>query len=122
MAEITVLPSTIEDIEAYSGSLPFVRARAMTARIDGEIVGLGGIAALPNGAAIAFLDLRAAMRSHAKFTLMRACRTGLRDAVARGITTISANASPDVKDARAFLERLGFRCTDPDAGVYIYEA
>lgn len=117
---IEVRPSTVRDIIEYSGDLPPFRVRAFTGLLNGKIIAIGGIAYLPNGAALAFLDANDEARVKAKLSLYKTAKRLVDECKARGITTINARASIDIEAAQRFLLRLGFKLTDPAARVFAY--
>lgn len=83
------------------------RARALTAFEGDKILGIGGIAMLPDGTALAFLHL-AEGAERKSVTLHKAALKILADAKARGIRTIVAQADPCRDTAERWLMRLGF--------------
>lgn len=87
--------------------LPY-RARAYTGLVDGEIKGIGGIAYLPDGTALAFLHLAEGAQRHA-VTLHKTAKRLLAEAVRRGTRKIIAQADPHEPTAERWLTRLGFK-------------
>lgn len=105
---IEIRPATLADILAYSGNLPFTRARAWVGVEDGKVLGVGGLAYLDNGAVIAFMDIDDTVRKSAKVSICKAARTAIRWAISNGLTEINALKADDVPAAERFLMRLGF--------------
>jgi RimJ/RimL family protein N-acetyltransferase len=104
---VALEPATPADFERLIGGRPCVRARALAARLDAEIIGIGGFLYLPDGTVWASMLVTPAGRRfpaavyRAGVLAMRlARRLGLREVL----------ASPDVNEpaAERFLERLGF--------------
>ncbi|WP_375408506.1 hypothetical protein [uncultured Methylobacterium sp.] len=101
------------------GGPPLTRIRAMSARVDGELVAIGGLAYLPDLTVVAFLEGHSAVKRW-PITIHKAVRAGLADAKRRGVRRIVAIAADDVEAAPRWLERLGFR-SDAAPGVYLWE-
>ena len=118
---IEVRASTVDDLIAHCGGLPAFRVRAYTGLIDGVVVAIGGIAYLPNGAVLAFLDAQDITRERAKLSLYKTAKKVVEDCRARGITQINAMPQVNIEAAERFLARLGFRLQDPDKRTFIYD-
>ncbi len=118
---IEVRPSTLADLVAHCGQLPPVRVRAYTGLMDGEIIAIGGVAYLPNGAVLAFLDASDITREKAKLSLYKTAKKVVEDCKRRGVTQINAMPQVDIEAAERFLARLGFRLEDPDKRTFIYD-
>lgn len=115
-----IRPSRSGDYEAITGEpIPF-RSTALTALVDGEIVGMGGVAHLPNGAFGAFAEITDAARQYP--VLMH--RTGLqamKRARLLGYRRLVALKGPGIDRAEAWLVRLGFeRELIDDVEVWIW--
>jgi hypothetical protein len=126
MPKVTLRPTVLADLPHVIGEpLPY-RIRAITALIDGRVIGMGGIAFPPDGPAIAFVQLApasqaetvgasepaAASMPEARRYPVAFHRAGLmamemirRSRVAQVVAT--ADASSDV--AIRWLKRLGFQ-------------
>lgn len=106
VTKFTLTPATEEDI-ATGGSFSY-RSHAVTARLDGEVIGVGGIGYPEHGAPILWGRLTDAIRKR-PVQLYKTTLAIIADARARGITTLVAAADPTVPAAERWLERLGFR-------------
>lgn len=102
-----VRPTVQADVDEFLGRpLPY-RAQAFTGRVDGEIKGIGGIAYLPDGTAVAFLHLAKDANRYA-ITLHKTARAIIAEAKKRGIRKLTAQADPAQPTAERWLARLGF--------------
>lgn len=100
-------PTTAADVLAFLGR-PFpYRARAYTGWLGDTILGIGGIAELPDGTALAFLHIAEGTERYA-VSLHKAALKIIADAKARGVRTIVAQADPDRDTPPRWLTRLGF--------------
>lgn len=105
--KIDIRQTTQADVEEFLGrDLPY-RAQAYTGRDGEDIKGIGGIAYLPDGTALAFLHLAKGANRYA-VTLHRMAKTILAEAAQRGIRKIIARADPAQPTAERWLTRLGF--------------
>ncbi len=89
------------------------RVRALTGLVDGEIKGIGGVAYMPDGTAVAFLHLAEGASRYA-VTLHKAARRVLEEARNRGIRRIVARADIAIPAAERWLKRLGFEQVEID--------
>lgn len=105
---------------AHCGDLPPFRVRAYTGLLDGEVIAVGGVAYLPNGAALAFLDAADVTRERAKLSLYKTAKLVIEDCKRRGVTQINARPSLDIEAAERFLKRLGFHLVDPETRIFTY--
>jgi hypothetical protein len=118
---IEVRPSTLRDLIEHCGDLPPYRVRAFTGLMDGAVIAIGGIAYLPNGNVLAFLDADDAARTKGKLSLYKTAKRLIEECRARGITTINAMQQIDIEAAEPFLKRLGFRLSGPDNRIFVLE-
>lgn len=124
MKEIVVTPATAQDVAdatlaLYGQSqIPPVRIRALAAKIDGKVVGIGGIAFMPNGTRVAFCDIANEVRDY-KMALHKAGLATIKLADELGIRRLVATTITGVPAAPRWLERLGF-CKDNIDGVDVY--
>ncbi|GJD92935.1 hypothetical protein [Methylobacterium iners] len=116
---VSIGPTTAEDVEVFLAEPPAWRIRAMTARIDGAPVAIGGLSYLPDGTVVAFLEGYAAVKRY-PVAVHKAVRQGLADAARRGVRRIVTIADEGVEAAPRWLQRLGFR--EVSANVYVWEA
>lgn len=116
---VEVRPTTQDDVERFFGKpLPY-RARALTAFVGDKIIGIGGVAMLPDGSALAFLDMAEGAERYA-VTLHKTALRVLSDAKQRGIRKIAACADLTKPAAVRWLIRLGFHPVEIDGEtVYI---
>lgn len=114
-------PSTAVDVEALNLDLAW-RIRGVTALRDGQPVAIGGLAYLPDGTAIAFMEGADAIPA-APLSFHRAVARGLAEAKARGVRRIVAKADPAIEAAPRWLERLGFSPAPArDDTLHVWEA
>lgn len=117
---IEVRPATPADIEAYAVEQSPYRVRALVGLVDGVIVAIGGVAYLPNGTVLAFMNLEQEARERAPVTMLRVAKQVVADAHARGVAVINALCDESIEAAPRFLRRLGFR--EVGEGIYQHEA
>jgi hypothetical protein len=99
-AEIT--PATPADFQE------FYRWHALTVRVDGVIVGIGGYVILPDGTPHAFMDATEANCRRYRITLAKAVRRFFGELKAAGVQRIIASPDASFKAAERFLHHLGF--------------
>ena len=116
---VEIRPATPADIDAYAVEQSPYRVRAYTALVNGRIIGLGGVAYLPNGAVMAFLNINEDARSY-PVTLCKVAVRVIREAHERGVKTINAVCDDKIEAAPRFLRRLGFKHLGED--IYQHEA
>lgn len=104
---MVISPTTPADVEEFKQQTPPYRIRAVTGRVDGRIVGIGGIAYLPDGTVAAFLEATDEARRHA-VTLHREARKVLSEAARAGHRMVVALADTSIEAAPRWLKRLGF--------------
>lgn len=121
-ARVEVRPATRADVEAFLPEpLPW-RVRAFTGLLDGEIVGIGGLAYLPDGTVMAFLHGSDKARA-CRLSLHKAARRVLSEARGKGLRTIVAEADHTIEPAERWLLRLGFKPVDHDGErVYVWHS
>jgi hypothetical protein len=115
-----VRPATAADFLAFHGELPPYRVKAFAGIVDGEVVGLAGLA-FPHGSPmpIAWADMSDDARRHA-VALHKAAKAFF--AGYRG--RVACAADPAIPASRRWLERLGFVPTgtmSPDGEVYVWQ-
>lgn len=104
---VELRPTEPDDIARFIGKTIPYRARALTAWRGDEILGIGGVAMLPDGTALAFLHLAEGARRYAVALHKAALRT-IAEARARGVRKIVAQADMSIPAAERWLARLGF--------------
>ena len=106
MSNVVLRPATRDDVKAMIADLP-CRIRGYAAELDGELLGLGGLAFFPNGSVGAFLMMNDGAQRY-KMSLHKAGLKVIEDARRLGIKRVVALAQPGVEPAVRWLERLGF--------------
>lgn len=113
MKRITLRPATRADFDTMLAEpLPF-RVRAIAGEVDGEILGVGGLAFPPNGNAIAFLQASTRARDY-PISLHRAALKMFAEARHLRLPRLVATAETGIEPARRWLARLGFEPTKID--------
>ena len=109
MSTVFLRPAISADFaELLAQPLPY-RVRAYTALRDDELLGIGGIAFLPQDTFAAFLILKPGARRY-RIALHKAGLMTLRVARELGIRRLVATADTAIPAAEPWLDRLGFRC------------
>lgn len=118
---VTVDPATKEDFLEFVGTLPPHRVQAWAGKLDGKVIGIGGLLFLPDGSRIAFLDLDPEARrySHA---LHRAGLRFAREVLKQQGVPIIATTAEDFPRASVWLERLGFTTQPGNVHVFNLQA
>jgi len=121
MSRVKVRPTTPQDVETFLGKSPPYTFKGETGLVDGEIVGIGGIAKLPDGTALAFLHLAPGAERYA-VTLHRTAKRIIAETKARGVRKIVALADLSIEAAERWLLRLGFEPVEVEGEVvYIWQ-
>ena len=111
--------ATAKDFEQFVETPLTCRVRAFAAVTeDDSVIGVGGLAFLPDGTTTAFVHATDEARKHP----ISAHRAGLRamaEAKRLGIKRIVATAAPEIKSAERWLLRLGF-CETEVAGSKVF--
>jgi N-acetylglutamate synthase-like GNAT family acetyltransferase len=108
--------STQADIDAMmSAPLP-CRVRSLTIEVDGRVLGIGGIAYLPNGEVGVFSELTDEVRQDYPVTLHKAGRRLMAMIRDLGLKKLVATTDPEAKTPQRWLERLGFEATGETLG------
>jgi RimJ/RimL family protein N-acetyltransferase len=96
------------------------RIRAVTAELDGTVIGVGGLGYRPDGVAIAFADISETLRRH-PVAVHRAGRLGM-DLIRRsGVPFVIAEAQPGNPAAERWLRYFGFEPTEiGDRKVFVW--
>jgi N-acetylglutamate synthase-like GNAT family acetyltransferase len=110
------------DFVAMFAALPPNRILALTAELDGKVVGIGGFRFTPDGVVAAFVHMTDEARGF-PVAIHRAGLTMMRRARALGIRRIVALAEDGAARNEAWLARLGFRPVE-HAGetVWVWES
>lgn len=118
MSGVVLRPATLSDFQAMLGEpLPY-RVRAFAVEHDGKLLGVGGLAYLPNGSIGAFVHVVEGARRY-RLALHKAGLRTMQEAKRLGIHRVVAMAEPGVEPACRWLERLGFRPMTVD-GEQVY--
>ena len=121
---VQLRPSRPEDFAALADLVdggPAYRVRSITALLDGEVVGIGGLIYRPNGEVWASMALREGARRYR--TLVHRCgRAGMRLIKQSGARCVYAKAQPGNAAAERWLERFGFRRHAGDTFVWRRDA
>lgn len=106
-------PATRSDFDAViAESLPY-RVRAFAAERDGEVLGVGGLAFMPDGTVAAFVH--AAPGAHRfKVAFHKAGLMAMAEARRLGLRRVVATAETQHPRATQWLARLGFEPEDVD--------
>lgn len=104
----TLTPTTREDLEQTRGEPYEYRIRAVTAKLDNEVIGIVGLGFPSHGQVIGFARLTDTIRRKYPVRLHKMALGVLADARAKGIKQIVTVADPAVPAAERWLERLGF--------------
>lgn len=103
-----LVPTTADDAERFfPDKLPW-RIRALTAKRGEEILGIGGIAMLPDGTAAVFLEASEENTKKYPVLLHRAAKAVLRMATELGFKRLLTRADMKRPAAERYLMRLGF--------------
>jgi len=107
MADIELVPTTPAHIaELADASIPF-RVKAITALIDGKVIGIGGIGFPKGGMPTAFACLTDELRSR-KVSLHKIGKRCIAEWKAAGLRQVLALADSNVEAAERWLLRYGF--------------
>lgn len=99
--------ATADDFRAMLDEpLPY-RCRAFAVEDDGKLLGIGGLAFLPDGTVGAFVHMVEGARRY-RIALHKAGLACMAEAKRLGIRRVVALADPSVEPACRWLERLGF--------------
>lgn len=110
-------PTVAADIAHVSGGQPLPhRIRAITAELDGRVIGIGGLGYRPDGTAIAFADIDAALRKFPA-AVHRAGVLGMALIRESGVPLVVAEAQPANPAAERWLRHFGFRPIELDGGT-----
>jgi N-acetylglutamate synthase-like GNAT family acetyltransferase len=104
---LVIRPTVPSDLPHLTDQpLPF-RIKAITAEIDGRVVGVGGIGFMPNGAVVGLAQMTDELRAH-KFALHRAARKFMAEIASSGIRELVTLADQDIAGSENWLRHLGF--------------
>lgn len=104
-----ITPATARDFVEYAGQLPPYRVIAWAARLNGKVIGLGGVLLMPDGAKYAFVDISDEARRFPK-ALHKTGLAFMREIRKSVSGPIVATTETNVPRANEWLIRLGFKC------------
>ena len=117
---VETTPTTKADTEAFFPRAADWRIKALTVRIDGEIKGIGGIAILPNGAKVAFLEAKEEDCKKYRMALMRATKKFFRE-LDPGTVKLCATCDASRESTPRWLEHLGFKRAGVTRGEEVWQ-
>jgi len=122
--KVELVPGTRADVEEYArnyGYMPIEqRAIIVAAKIEGRVIGIGGVAFFPGKIALAFADMSEEAR-HYPVSIHKAGRMALELARKQGVRRIVATATT-VEAGPRWLLRLGFvKVAQDEVDVYVFD-
>jgi RimJ/RimL family protein N-acetyltransferase len=118
--DYSVTPTTADDIAAFFPRAAPWRVRALTAKVDGKIVGIGGYAILPNGERIGFMEVPEENCKAYPVVLYRATRKFFGELREAGVSKVTVYPDKTREAAVRWLEYLGFRHVGEAKGESFY--
>lgn len=97
--------ATARDIEAFYGERPPFTMRALVADLDGEIIGIGGVAYYPNKI-VAFSEIKPKFRKYKK-TIYKAAKMVCKIVDKYGASALAISSESE-KNSGELLARMGF--------------
>lgn len=97
--------------------LPY-RVRAFAAEMNGEVLGVGGLAFFPGGGIAAFVHAKDEARRY-KIAAHKAGLRAMAEAKALGLKRVVAMAQDDIEASARWLLRLGFK-PEQAGGMKVY--
>lgn len=105
---VRLVRTTQEHCDAFlPGPLPY-RIRGFTAMHGDKILGIGGLAAMPDGTTAAFLEVSEETARKYPIALYKAAKATLEHARERGVSDVRTRADGQREASERFLARLGF--------------
>jgi hypothetical protein len=101
-----VRPATAKDLERYFPGVAKPTVKAWVGELDGELLGIGGVA-LCEGRWFGFCELTEAARPY-KLRIARTAKMIMNEARKQGIRYLYASIDENEKGARRWVESLGF--------------
>lgn len=123
MAKATLRHATEADFIALTGSGPIWRCRAFAGELDdGRLLGIGGLAYLPDGTVAMFMKATDEAREHYGLFVHKAGKRAIRLAQDLGIPVVGALTEDNIPAAARWLERLGFKLVEKNGHeVWIWQ-
>lgn len=118
---VTLRPTISADVPHLTSDPLPARIHGITAEVDGQVIGLGGLSYRPNGTVIAFAWISEEARKY-PLAIHRAGRMAM-DLIRKSrLPMVVAEAEPGNEAAERWLERLGFVARDVSGQrVYVWE-
>lgn len=113
--------TTPDDVRDFFPKASPWRIKAITGRVDGHIKGIGGVAFLPDGSRMVFLEASEEDCKRYPVTLHRAAKQFLSEMQGQGVSRVVARVDTRREAAVRWLERLGFECVWDSDGEVIYQ-
>jgi hypothetical protein len=114
--KVVLRPARASDfVELLDEPLPY-RVRAITAERNGKLLGVGGLAFMPDGVVGAFVHASDEGR-RCKIAMHKAGLMTMRMAREMGLRRVVAMADEGIPPAKAWLKRLGFKPKKTDNEV-----
>jgi hypothetical protein len=105
----TIEPTTPQDVAEFFPRLPpWGRICALTVRVDGRVVGIGGYYYNTDGTRVAFVEASEADCKKYRLALAKAARQFFAMCEAHGVRRLCAEADLSREAAARWLQRLGF--------------
>lgn len=120
MIKPVIRPATRDDVKSFAPDKLAPTVRAMVMDLDGEIVGIAGIALL-NSRWRAFCDMHEAARPY-KFRIARAAARFFADLRREGIRYIYAECDEEEPRSLQWLTSLGFELDPRSLTLYRWTA
>lgn len=118
---VTLRPTTAADMPHLTKDPLPARIQGITAEVDGQVIGLGGLSYRPNGTVIAFAWISEQARKY-PLAIHRAGRMAMDLIRASRLPMVVAEAEPGNPAAERWLERLGFVARDVSGRrLYVWE-
>jgi hypothetical protein len=105
---ISITPTTPADVAEFFPRASPWRIQALTVRVDGLIVGIGGYYYNTDGTRVAFVEAAEADCKRYRLALAKAARRFFREIDAQGVTRLCAEADLKREAAARWLQHLGF--------------
>lgn len=118
---VRLRPTVADDIPSLTSDPLPARIQGITAEVDGQVIGLGGLSYRPNGTVIAFAWISETARKY-PLAIHRAGRMAMDLIRGSRLPMVVAEAEPGNPAAERWLERLGFVARDVSGQcVYVWE-
>lgn len=104
-------PAIAADVRTLTDQELPHRIKAITATLDGEVIGIGGLGYCPDGTVIAFAEIGEKLRQYPA-AVHRAGKLGMALIRASGVALVVAEAQPGNPAAERWLRHFGFQSTE----------